>query len=182
MYLSLLVVLRILGRRHVGSLSMMDLLLMVLIADAAQNAMADEYTSLTEGFVLCGTLVAWNYVLDWLAFMFPWFARMLEPSALPIIRDGKFLRKNLKAELLTPDEVLGQLREQGIFDVAEVKLASVESDGRLSVKRRDKPIPTRLPTCSRISRVCVSAPEQNDMQSRSATVVSVEPGTRANRL
>lgn len=138
MYLLLFAALRILGRRHVGSLSMMDLLLMVLIADAAQNAMADEYTSITEGLVLCGTLLGWNYLLDRLAFTFPWIDRILEPSPLPIIRRGKFIRKNLKAELLTPDEVLGQLREQEIFEIDEVELAYVESDGGLSVKRYDK--------------------------------------------
>ena len=53
----LLPALRVLVSRHIGSLSMMDLLLMVLIADAAQNAMASEYRSITEGIVLCGTLI-----------------------------------------------------------------------------------------------------------------------------
>ena len=57
MYLLLLAALRVLVRRHIRSLSMMDLLLMVLIADAAQNAMASEYRSITEGIVLCGTLI-----------------------------------------------------------------------------------------------------------------------------
>jgi uncharacterized membrane protein YcaP (DUF421 family) len=151
MYLLLFAALRILGRRHVGSLSMMDLLLMVLIADAAQNAMAAEYTSITEGLVLCGTLLGWNYLLDWLAFTFPWMDRILEPSSLPIIIRGKFIRKNLKAELLTPDEVLGQLREQEIFDIAEVELAYVESDGGLSVKRYDKSKTTPNPDSNQSS-------------------------------
>ncbi len=57
MYLLLLAALRVLVRRHIGSLSMMDLLLMVLIADAAQNAMVSEYRSITEGIVLCETLI-----------------------------------------------------------------------------------------------------------------------------
>src|SRR5687767_943015 len=68
MYFALLLALRLLVRRHVGSLSLMDLLLLVLIADAAQNAMAAEYRSITEGLVLCGTLIGWNYLLDFLAF------------------------------------------------------------------------------------------------------------------
>jgi uncharacterized membrane protein YcaP (DUF421 family) len=135
MYLLLFAALRILGRRHVGSLSMMDLLLMVLIADAAQNAMADEYKSITEGLILCGTLLGWNYLLDWLAFMFPAVERILEPPPLPIIRHGKFIRKNLKAELLTKEEVMGQLREQEVFDLADVEYAYVESDGGLSIKK-----------------------------------------------
>jgi hypothetical protein len=68
MYLMLLFALRVLVRRHIGSLNLMDLLLIVLIADAAQNAMAAEYRSISEGLVLCGTLIAWNYLLDWAAY------------------------------------------------------------------------------------------------------------------
>src|ERR1041384_3126193 len=75
MYLMLLAALRILVRRHVGSMSLMDLLLMVLIADAAQNAMSNEYRSLTEGIVLCGTLIGWNYFFDWLAYRYPRFQK-----------------------------------------------------------------------------------------------------------
>jgi uncharacterized membrane protein YcaP (DUF421 family) len=138
MYFVLLTMLRILGRRHVGSLSMMDLLLMVLIADAAQNGMVGEYTSITEGVVLCGTLVGWNFAFDWLAYRFPWFARLLTPPPLPIVHDGKFMHKHLKAELLTYEEVLGLLREQGVFDVREVQLAYIEGDGGLSIKRFKK--------------------------------------------
>jgi uncharacterized membrane protein YcaP (DUF421 family) len=56
----------------------MDLLLLVLIADAAQNAMAGEYHSISKGLVLCGTLFGWNFLLDWLAYRYDWVARLLE--------------------------------------------------------------------------------------------------------
>ena len=135
MYLVLLLVLRLLVRRHVGSMSLMDLLLMVLIADAAQNGMSNEYRSLSEGLILCGTLIGWNYLFDWLSYRYPTFAKIMEPSPLPVIRDGRFLRRNMKAELLTPDELLSQLRQQGVQDVSEVKLAHVESDGGVSIMR-----------------------------------------------
>lgn len=135
MYFGLLAVLRVLVRRHVGSMSIMDLLLMVLIADAAQNAMSNEYRSLTEGFILCGTLVGWNYLLDWLAYRFPAFEKILEPEPLPVVRDGKLIRRNLRAEYITPDEVHSQLRQQEVHDISEVALAYLEPDGGLSVKR-----------------------------------------------
>jgi uncharacterized membrane protein YcaP (DUF421 family) len=137
MYLILFAALRILVRRHIGSLSLMDLLLMVLIADAAQNAMAADYQSITEGVVLCGTLIGWNYLFDWLAYRFPSFQRLLEPPPLPVIRDGRFIQRNMRQEFVTKDELLGQLREQGVNDVAIVQVAYIESDGGLSVIRRD---------------------------------------------
>jgi uncharacterized membrane protein YcaP (DUF421 family) len=134
MYLVLLAALRVLVRRHIGSMSLMDLLLMVLIADAAQNAMAGQYNSITEGLVLCGTLVGWNYLLDWLSYKSEFVARLLEPPPLAVVKNGRLLRRNMKSELLTEDELLGQLREQGVHDVRTVKIAYVESDGGLSVK------------------------------------------------
>lgn len=145
MYVLLLVGLRILNRRHVGSMSLTDLLLMVLIADAAQNAMANNYRSVTEGAVLCGTLMAWNFFFDWVAYRCAWFRRLVEPDPLPIVKDGVLLRKNLRTELITVDEVLSHLREQGIEDLSLVKIAHVEPDGGISVVRRDAAAPARSP-------------------------------------
>jgi uncharacterized membrane protein YcaP (DUF421 family) len=136
MYFALLFALRLLGRRQVGSLSLMDLLLIVLIADAAQNAMAAEYRSLTEGLVLCGTLIGWNYFFDFLAFRSKWFARLLEPPPLPLVRDGQLQRRNMRKELLTKEEVLSQLREQGVEDISVVRMAYIEPDGAFSVLKR----------------------------------------------
>ena len=145
MYLLLLAALRVLVRRHIGSLGLMDLLLMVLIADAAQNAMADDYRSITEGLVLCGTLIGWNYLLDWLAYRYSFFQKLLEPAPLPVIRGGAFVRRNMRMELITEEELRGLLRQQGITDPAEVKMAFVESDGGLSVVRRDGDEPQGKP-------------------------------------
>lgn len=136
-YFVLLAALRVLVRRHIGSMSLMDLLLMVLIADAAQNAMADEYHSITEGIVLCATLIGWNYLFDFLAYRYKWFQKLLEPPPLPVVRDGKFLLRNMRQEYITKDEIEGLLRELEIHDLDEVKLACIESDGGISVKRVD---------------------------------------------
>jgi uncharacterized membrane protein YcaP (DUF421 family) len=137
MYLALFATLRVLVRRHVGSMSLMDLLLMVLIADAAQNAMAGEYKSLTAGLVLCGTLIGWNYLVDWLAYLFPAFGKLIEPPPLPIVQNGVLNRRNMRSELITEDELLSQLRQQDIRDFSEVKIACVEPDGQISVERMD---------------------------------------------
>jgi uncharacterized membrane protein YcaP (DUF421 family) len=137
MYFALLFALRLLVRRHIGSLTLMDLLLLVLIADAAQNGMAAEYRSLTEGLILCGTLIAWNYALDYLAYRSKRVARLLEPPPLPLIRNGKLQRRNMRQELLTEEEVLSHLRQQGVDDIHEVRLAYIEPDGAFSILRHD---------------------------------------------
>lgn len=137
MYIALLAALRVLVRRHIGSMSLMDLLLMVLIADAAQNGMANEYRSLTEGAILCGTLFAWNYWFDWPSYRYKWFQHILEPAPLPVMQNGKMLRRNMQRELVTRDELQSQLREKGVYNVSEVEFAFIEPDGGLSVFRKE---------------------------------------------
>ena len=89
LYLGLILTLRFVLRRDIGSLSVADLMFIVIVADASQNALSGEYKSITEGAILIGTLVAWNVALDWLAYRSPRFRRVLEPPALPLIKDGR---------------------------------------------------------------------------------------------
>ena len=143
MYITLFVLLRILLKRQAGSLGMTDLLLITLIADASQNAMAGEYRSLPDGIVLVSTIIFWTYALDWLSFRFPRFGRLIEPPPLPLIKDGKLLRRNMRRELITEEELMGQIREQGLDNLEKVKEAYIESDGHISVvqekpRRHDK--------------------------------------------
>jgi len=133
MYITLFALLRIVLKRQTGSLGMTDLLLITLIADASQNAMAGGYDSILSGIVLVCTIMFWSYLFDWLGFKFPWFGRLVEPAPLPLIRDGKPLRQNMRRELITDEELMSQLREQGLDDFAKVKEAYIESDGRISV-------------------------------------------------
>ena len=66
-------------RRETGGIGIADLLLVVLVADAVQNAMASEYKSITEGLILVATIVSWNILLDWLGHRYPWAGRLVHP-------------------------------------------------------------------------------------------------------
>ena len=136
MYLLILAGFRIF-RRDAGSLGVSDLLVVVLIADAAQNGMAGEYHSLTEAVLLVATIFAWNISLDWLAYRYRSVHWLLHPPRLLLIRDGRVHLPNLRAQMLTRDDLLEQLREQGIDDVRSVRLCSLESDGHVSVLKYD---------------------------------------------
>jgi uncharacterized membrane protein YcaP (DUF421 family) len=133
-YLALFALLRLmLKRQQGGMMGVTDLLVIVLIADAAQNAMADDYTSVPDGILLVATILGWSYTLDWLGYQFPRFERLLHPPPLPLVKDGCLLRRNMRRELVTEEELMSQLREQGVERVAEVKMACMEGDGRLSI-------------------------------------------------
>ena len=139
MYLALFLMLRFFLKRQTGVIGIADLLVVVLIADAAQNGMASEYKSITEGILLVGTVIFWNTAVVWLGFRFPKLRRLTRPPHVCLIRDGKMLRKNMEAEFITEHELLAQLRQQGVIDPEDVKEAHIEGDGRVSVIKNDRP-------------------------------------------
>lgn len=135
-YLVLFALLRFVLRREAGSVGITDLLVLVLLADATQNAMANDYTSITDGLILAITILGWSYALDWLGYRFPRVRRLIHPPALPLVRDGQMLPGNMRRELITEEELRSQLRLQGVEDLEDVRLAYMESDGRISVIER----------------------------------------------
>ena len=136
MYLGLFVIMRFMARRQAGHFGPADLLVIVLIADAAQNGLGKEYSSVTEGLALVLTIVAWEYLLDWLAWRFPTTRPYLKPASLTLVRDGRLISQNLRKEMITEDELKSQLREQSFESYEDIKLATLEGDGRLSVLKR----------------------------------------------
>jgi uncharacterized membrane protein YcaP (DUF421 family) len=135
-YLALFTLLRLILHRQTGSLSLTDLLVVTLIADAIQNGMSGEYTSITDGVILVATIMGWDYFLDWLGYRSPRLQRFIHPPPLPLVRSGKLLRQNMRREFITENELMSQLREQGVEDIAMVKLAYLVGDGQISVIKR----------------------------------------------
>ena len=136
MYLFLVLLFRVVVRRRIGSVGMGDILLLVIIADAAQNGMAGEYRSITDGFVLVATIVFWNHALDWLIFRFPRLQTILEPPPLLLIADGRVLWRQLRQEHVSEMELRSKLREHGVADPREVAKAYMEPDGQITVIKK----------------------------------------------
>ena len=137
-YLVLFALLRFVSTREAGSVGITDMLVLVLIADAAQNAMAGEYRSVPDGLLLVSVIIFWSYALDWLAYQSPRLRPLIHPPALPLVRNGRLVRQNLRKELITEEELESKLREQGVEDLKSVKVAYMESDGAISVIKRGK--------------------------------------------
>ena len=136
-YWFLYVLFRFVLRRDVGSMAMADVLLVVLIADAAQNAMAGEYKSITDGCVLVATIAFWNYLLDWASYRFVAVRRIVEPPPLLLVDDGRLILPNLRRQLVSVEELRAKMRENGIERWEEVHKAYMEPDGEISVLRRE---------------------------------------------
>jgi uncharacterized membrane protein YcaP (DUF421 family) len=83
--------------------------------------------------VLVGTIIGWNVALDWLGFRFPVVRRFIHPPRKPLVRDGRLIRRNLADELMTEEELMTQLRLQGVERLDEVLAVYVEGNGQISV-------------------------------------------------
>ncbi len=146
---------RFVVHRDVGALGVTDLLVLVIIADAAQNAMAGDYRSLSDGAVLIGTIIGWNFLLNYLSFHFEAVRRFTLPRPLCLVRDGKKLTRNLRRELIADEELHEMLREHEILDLAQVRRAYLEPDGQLTVirNRRGGSEPASAPTSAPTSAI-----------------------------
>ena len=135
-YFFLLTVLRVLGRREIGRISLSDILVMILLATAVRRALVGGYASVGDGLILVVLLVLYDWCVRQLTVRFPGFRRLVRPPPIPLIRDGRVLEANLERELLSRDELLAQLRLAGIDSVEEVAEAYLEPEGKISAIRR----------------------------------------------
>ena len=142
-YLALFAIFRFVVHRDVGAVGIADILVIVLVADAAQNAMAGEYRTISEGLILVATLIFWNVLFDWAAYRFPWFARFAQPRELTLVRNGRYLHRNMRREFVTVEDIEAKLRGVGVDDVADVAKVTLESDGEITVVRKDGKRPSK---------------------------------------
>jgi uncharacterized membrane protein YcaP (DUF421 family) len=120
-------------RRDTGSVGLADVLLVVIIADASQNGLAGDYKSIPEAVVLVGTIAFWNLLIDWGSFHSSTFRRFAQGRPLALIQGGHIQRKSMRRELISTEELMSKLREEGYDDVRQVKLAFLEPDGQISI-------------------------------------------------
>lgn len=144
-YWFIFLIFRFLLRRDIGAIAVTDVMLLVLIADAASNGMSGNYDSVTDGCVLVATIAGWNYVLNWMSFHFSVARRLLQPPPLALVRNGKVQRRAMRQELITMEELKYKLREQGVENLDEIRIAYLEEDGEISVLQHDRSPPGRSP-------------------------------------
>lgn len=134
----LLVTLRFAGKRQIGQLTPFDLVLLLILSDAVQNAMNAGDNSVTAGLILAGTLIALNYAMGWLTFRSRRIERLVDGRPEVLIHQGKVYRDVMKRAQITHSELRAALRRADCLDVSDVHYAILENDGGISVKRYDK--------------------------------------------
>jgi uncharacterized membrane protein YcaP (DUF421 family) len=135
-YVLMLVMIRVLGKRTIGNLTAFDMLIVLMMGDLAGDAIYGD-ASLGMAVVAVVTLSALHYANSWLAYGLPRIGRFLEGMPTTIVREGGVEPAGLRRERMNEHEVLAELRLAGIDDLRDVKHARVESDGRVSVIREE---------------------------------------------
>jgi uncharacterized membrane protein YcaP (DUF421 family) len=132
-YLALYLGLRLAGKRELGQMTVFDFVLLLLIANAVQNAMVGADTSLAGGLVAAAILLLLNRLVAWLRLRSPGLRELLEGLPTILVSHGELMAANLRQEGLDEAQVKTALREHGIRDLGEVELAVLEIDGSISV-------------------------------------------------
>ena len=132
-YLFLVIVLRVSGKREVGQMSILELIVILIISDAVQNSMVGENSTLWGGLVAVLTLLAMDFGLKALSSRSRRVRKVVEGEPRLLVRDGRLLDKALREEGVEPDQVRAAIRAQGLARVEDVRLAVLETDGSISV-------------------------------------------------
>ena len=138
MYLSIVFLLRVVPKRRSGSISPNDMIALVLIGALAGDAVMGGSTSIADILLMIAVVIGWGYLLDVLEYHFPLVHRLLREPQTALIRDGQILRRNLRREFVTEEELMAALREEGIEEPSMVRSACLEADGQISVIKTEE--------------------------------------------
>lgn len=137
-YLVLLLIFRVAGKRTLNDMTAFDLVLVLIISEAVQQGMVDTDSSLTNAFLIVVTLVAIDVLLSVLKHRFPGFGRALDGRPVVIVRDGELLEHVAAKERVDEEDVLSAARSlHGIEHMAQIKHAVLEAGGKISVIPRE---------------------------------------------
>ncbi len=136
-YLFIILALRILGKTEMAQLSITDLIFVLLISNAVQNAMVGSDTSLLGGITAATALFILNLILKRLKIAFPTFRKVIEGEPVILIYNGIVMEENCRKNGISEDELLQAIREHGSSSIEEVNSLILETDGNISVVSND---------------------------------------------
>lgn len=132
-YGAIVVGMRLTGTRQLGQMTPFDLVLILLIANAVQNAMVGSDVTVLGGLTAAATLLLLNRAVAFATDRIPAFRKVLEGEPVVVLSNGKLIEKHIAKAGLSDDMVLQSMREHGFDDPKEVRLAILEVDGTISI-------------------------------------------------
>lgn len=137
-YVLVIVLIRLSGKRAVGQFTPFDLVLLILLGNAVQNGINGGDNSLTGAAIMATSLIGLNYGVAWMTSRSARAERIVEGAPVVIARDGKLFEKVLRRELISFSDFEEALRMNNVEDVSEVELALLETNGSISVVPKNR--------------------------------------------
>jgi uncharacterized membrane protein YcaP (DUF421 family) len=141
-YFFLLVIVRLMGKREVGATSAFDFIVALILGEVVDEIIYGDVT-LLQGVVAIVVVTIWHLVNSWASYKSTFIDKLTGASPTVVIRNGQIQRKNLAKERLNEEELFSELRMMGVDDPKEVKQATLEPNGKISVLKEDWAKPVR---------------------------------------
>jgi len=140
-YVFLLIIVRLLGKREIGNTTAFDLIVALILGEVVDEIIYGDVTIL-QGVMAIGVTAAWHLVNSWASFKSEFIDKLTGAPPTVVVKSGQLQRKNLAKERLNENELLSELRLMSVDDIKEVKLATLEPNGKISVIQEDwaKPV------------------------------------------
>jgi uncharacterized membrane protein YcaP (DUF421 family) len=132
LYVFVVLLMRVTGRRELSTLSAIDLVLLIILGDAIQQGLTQDDYSVTGAVIVVSTIAALQVGTSYVSFRSRRARRVLEGEPIVIVQDGKLLERNMRRERLTEDEVAEEMRAQQIASVEDVEWGILETNGTMS--------------------------------------------------
>jgi uncharacterized membrane protein YcaP (DUF421 family) len=137
LYFFIVLVMRVIGRRELSSMTPFDLVLLIVLGDAIQQGLTQDDYSVTGAFLAVATIATLQVFTSWLSFRSKRARKVLEGDPLVVVEKGKVVDHNLKRERMTEDEIAEEMRQQQISSLDEVEWAILESNGSISFIKKN---------------------------------------------
>ena len=132
-YIFILITIRLFGKKEFSQLSIIDLVFILLISNAVQNAMVGPDVSLVGGLVAAGSLFLTNYLLKLLIYRSKTLNKFFQGEPIVLIHEGKVIEKNIRKQQISMDTLELAVREHGVSKIEDVDLALLEVDGSITI-------------------------------------------------
>lgn len=137
-YVLVMLLVRLSGKRAVGQFTPFDLVLLILLGNAVQNGLNGGDNSLVGAGILAVCLIALNYGVAFVAARSAGARKLIEGEPVILARDGKVFRQVLRRELVSNADFLEAMRETGCSDIERIRVATLETNGRISILLADE--------------------------------------------
>lgn len=144
-FIGLTLLLRLVGRRETGGIGLTDLIVILLVVDAASIGLTGASESVGDSVVLVLTVLGWSLVMDLVGYRWPRLGRLFKSEPRELIRDGQVSHRAMRRELMTGAELETQLRLHGVEHLSQVRHARIEPNGMISIVLREPPETAEAP-------------------------------------